>query len=226
MCGPSKLSFLYAWSPGPDRRNSNLIDRQSAAFVWHPTFDTFLGNYDVFRPYSYLLSYIYGSGFNAYNLSNDGYMRDSWTLASRLDYAVASNLNVYGSFLWAERTSNGYGWGCIAPTAVIMVSPFTAGPPNGNLQFIINGATGSPNIPDRALGWEVDAGFDWKLLEGLTTSLVLAYWAPGKWFNYACIDRSVQFWNFAPFAGNNFGVRPDKHIDPIFGGALSMVFAF
>jgi len=225
MCGPSKVSILYAWIPGPDRRNSNLIDRQSAAFVWHPSFDTFLGNFDVFRPYSYLLCHFYGSGFNAYDLSNDGYVRDSCVVGSRLDYAVASNLNIYGTFVWAERTANGYGWGCIAPQTLGLLPPFTAALANGNLQFATNGATGSPNIPDRALGWEVDAGFDWKLVEGLTTSLLFAYWTPGKWFNYACIDRSVPAWN-VPGPGNNFGVRPNKTIDPIFGGLCSLVFSF
>ena len=116
FCGPAKVSFISAWTPGPDRRNSTLIGKQSAAFVWHPTFDLFLGNYDVFRPYSWLFTYNYGSGFNAYNLSLDGYLRDAWILGSRVDYAVAANLNVYGTFLWAERTSNGYGWGAIAPS--------------------------------------------------------------------------------------------------------------
>ena len=217
MCGPAKVSALYAWSPGPDRRNAALIGKQQAAFVWHPTFDTFLGNYDVFRPYSFLLSYNYGSGFNAYNLSNDGYMRDSYVLATRLDYAVAANLNLYGSFMWAERTSNGYGWGCI--------SPQTPAAPTGNVAFAINGAAGSPNIPDRALGWEIDTGFDWKLVEGFTTSLLFAYWVPGKWFNYACIDRSVPAWN-VPVAGNFFGTRPDKTIDPILGGQVNMAFSF
>ncbi len=225
MCGPAKLSFLYMWTPGPDRRNSTLIDRQSAAFVWHPTFDTFLANYDVCRPYSYLLSYVYGSGLNAYDLSNDGSMRDSWMLATRLDYAVAANLNVYGTFVWAERTSNGYGWGVIAPTDPLMPPQFVPAANTGNLQFAFNGAAGSPNIPDRALGWEVDAGFDWKLLEGFTTSFLVGYWAPGKWFNYACIDRSVPAWN-VPAPGNFFGTRPDKRIDPIVGGFVSMVFSF
>jgi hypothetical protein len=217
LCGPAKLSFLSVWSPGPDRRAGALIDRQSAAFVWHPTFDTFLANYDVFRPYSYLLSYVYGSGFNAYDLSNDGYMRDSWVLATRFDYAVAANLNLFGTFMWAERTSNGYGWGCISPA-------FPAAP-TGNVAFAINGAAGSPNIPDRALGWEVDAGFSWKLLEGFTTNFTIAYWAPGKWFNYACIDRSILSWN-VPTAANFFGTLPDKKIDPIVGVQANMIFSF
>jgi len=225
ICGPAKLSLISAWTPGPDRRNSALIGKQSAAFVWHPSFDLFLGNYDVFRPYSWLFTYNYGSGFNAYNLSLDGYLRDAWVLGARLDYAVAANLNVYGTFLWAERTSNGYGWGCISPSNPTF--------PSGNLTFAINGnaanngapVAGLPNIPDRALGWEVDAGADWQLLEGFTFGILAAYWQPGKWFNYATIDKSVPAWN-VPAAANNFGTRPDKKIDPIFGGQVTMSFAF
>jgi hypothetical protein len=57
VSGPMKLSLLYARTPGPDRRNFTLIGKQQAAFVWHPTFDRHLANYDVFRPYSFLLSY-------------------------------------------------------------------------------------------------------------------------------------------------------------------------
>ncbi len=217
FCGPAKVSFISAWTPGPDRRNSTLIDKQSAAFVWHPTFDLFLGNYDVFRPYSWLFTYNYGSGFNAYNLSLDGYLRDAWILGSRVDYAVAANLNVYGTFLWAERTSNGYGWGAISPAGAIF--------PSADLIFNIRGAFGSPNIPDRSLGWEVNAGFDWQLLEGFTVGFLAAYWQPGKWFNYACIDRSVPGWN-VPTAANNFGTRPDKSIDSIFGSQVQMTLSF
>jgi len=225
FCGPAKVSFISAWTPGPDRRNSALIGKQSAAFVWHPTFDLFLGNYDVFRPYSWLFTYNYGSGFNAYNLSLDGYLRDAWILGSRADYAVAANLNVYGTFVWMERTSNGYGWASIAPNDPALPAQFVGLAKDGNIQFAINGAAGSPNIPDRSLGWEVNAGLDWQLLEGFTVGFLAAYWQPGKWFNFACADRSVPGWN-APTAANNFGTRPDKQIDPIFGGQAVMSLSF
>ena len=226
MSGPGRLTLLSVWSPGPDRRNSQLIGRQSAAFVWHPTFDTFLGNYDVLRPYSYLFTYNYGAGFDAYNLSLDGYLRDAWVLASRLDYAVAANLNWYGTFLWADRTSNGYGWACISPNDINMPPQFTNRIGNdGNVQFALNGAAGSPNIPDRSLGWEVTTGVDWQILDGLTVGFLAAYWQPGRWFSYACIDRSVPEWN-VPSAGNNWGTRPAKTIDPIFGGQFTMNFTF
>lgn len=225
IIGPAKVSLLNAWTPGPDRRNSALINKQPAAFVWHPTFDTLLGNFDVFRPYSFILSYNYGSGLNAYNLSLDGYMRDAWVLATRMDYAVASNLNVYGTFLWAERTSKGYGWASIAPNDNNLPPQFAATPNDGNLQWAINGAAGSPNIPDTALGWEVNLGADWQLLEGYTVGFLIGYWKPGRWFNYACIDRSVLNWN-QPTPGNFWGTRPDRTIDPIVAGQFTMNFSF
>jgi hypothetical protein len=114
-----------------------------------------------------------------------------------------------------ERTSNGYGWGAIAPAGIF----------SSDLQFSINGASRSPNIPDRSLGWEVNAGFDWQLLEGFTVGFLAAYWQPGKWFNYACIDRSVPAWD-TPTAANNFGTRPNKSIDPIFGSQVQMSLSF
>jgi hypothetical protein len=239
--GPAKVSLLYAKTPGPDRRNGQLIDKQSAAFVWHPTFDTFLGNYDVFRPYSFIFTYNYGSGFAAYNLSLDGYLRDAQVLAARLDFAAAANLNVYGTFMYAKRTSNGYGWGCISPLAIQSVAGAGAGSisvadnVDGNVHFNLNGNLGDgvttlgaaiPNIPDTALGYEINGGVDWQLLDGFTTGLLVGYWQPGKWFNYACIDRSVIGWRNTPGATNNWGTRPDKTIDPIIAGQFTMTFSF
>lgn len=225
IVGPAKISLLNAWTPGPDRRRSLLLDKQAAAFVWHPTFDTLLGNFDVFRPYSFIMSYNYGGGLNAYNLSLDGYMRDAWVLATRIDYAVAANLNFYGTFLWAERTSKGYGWASIAPNDNNLPPQFVTTPNDGNIQFAINGAAGSPNVPDTGLGWEVNLGADWQLLGGYTVGFLVGYWKPGKWFNYACVDRSVPNWNL-PVAGNFWGTRPDKEIAPVVAGQFTMNFSF
>jgi hypothetical protein len=218
--GPIKASLLQAWMPGPDRRNGALIDRQSAAFVWHPTLESYLGSFNVFRPYSYIFSYDYGSGLNGYNLSRDGFVRDALVVALRIDYAVAANLNVYGSFCYARRTSDGYGWGCIAPNDTF----FDGIANDGNLRFNVNGVPGSPNIPEKALGYEIDTGFEWKLLEGWSANVVLGYWQPGPWFSYACIDRSVPNWNLP--GASNFGTRPYKTIDPVIGGEFSFNFQF
>jgi len=238
VAGPAKVVLLYAWTPGPDRRNGALIGKQSAAFVWHPNFDNFLGNYDVFRPYSFIFTYNYGAGFNAYNLSLDGYLRDAWVLGARFDYSIAANLNAYGTFMWAERTSHGYAWGCISPD-IRPAPPGTSGGIVFGLNGVGTGVAGGegvpvalgfsnparPNIPDTGLGWEVNAGVDWKLLEGWQAGILVGYWQPGKWFSYACIDRSVPGWETG-VPGNFFGTRPDRKIDPILGGQVSLTFAF
>jgi hypothetical protein len=221
MIASAKISLLHSRLPGPDRRNGILIGKQSAAFVWHPTYDSHLGNYSLFHPYSYMLASDYGAGLKAFDLSANGYLRDAWVMAARLDYAVAANLNWFITGVWAERTSNGYGWGCLAPND----SAFNGIPNDGNISLNLNGAAGSPNIPDGALGYEWSTGLDWKLLEGWQLSGVFAFWQPGKWFNYACIDRSVPAWN-VPSPGNLYGVRPDKHIDPVIGGEVTMIFSF
>ncbi|MCA1961560.1 MAG: hypothetical protein LDL33_12285, partial [Desulfomonile sp.] len=224
MAGPARVTLLTAWSPGPDRRNQQMYDVQSAAFVWHPTFDTHLGNFSVFRPYSYLFSYNYGSGLNAYNLSGDGYIRDAFVLAGRFDYSVASNLNIYGSIMYANRTAHGYSWGCIGPHLNAGAFADENGV-DGNIGIEINRYPNSPNIPDTALGYEINTGLDWQLLDGWTMSIVLGYWQPGKWFSYACIDRSVPDWPNG-VVGNNFGTRPGRTIDPVFGGEFSLSFSF
>jgi hypothetical protein len=222
MMGNAKLTFLSAWTPGPERRAGTLIDKQPAAFVRHPNYDRRLGNLSVFRPYTYIFGYDYGSGLGAYSLNYNGYVRDAWVLAARLDYAAAANLNFFGSIFYAQRTFDGYSWGCLGPNAGRGNFPNT---PDGNLNLVINRYPASPNIPDTALGYEVDLGFDWRLLEGWNLGFLIGYWKPGKWFNYACIDRSVAGWETGN-AANNFGVRPNREIDPILGGQVTMTFSY
>jgi len=90
----------------------------------------------------------------------------------------------------------------------------------------------APNVPDHDLGWEATVGFEWKLLENYRLRGLLAYWQPGKWFNYACVDRSVQAWNRETRTNINttpyypFGVNPDRVIDPIIGGEVALTADF
>ncbi|MCL4552424.1 MAG: hypothetical protein M1305_02555, partial [Candidatus Marsarchaeota archaeon] len=121
-----------------------------------------------------------------------------------------------------EQAELGYSWGCIGPNAGRGAFPVT---PDGNVNFNFNRYPASPNIPDRSLGYEIDAGLDWKLLEGCTAGVLVAYWQPGKWFSYACIDRSVPGWESGTTA-NSFGTQPGRTIDPVLGGQFSLNFAF
>ncbi len=157
VCGPTKLSLLTAWSPGPDGRAGILIDKQPAAFVRDHRFDRILGNFDVLKSYSYLFAFNYGSGLAAYNLSADGFLRDAFVLAARLDYAVASNLNLFGGFLYANRTSQGYSWGCIGPNAGLAGSVFAA-ESDGNISIAWIDTRLLPISPTRLSGTRLISG--------------------------------------------------------------------
>lgn len=217
LSGPLKVGFLYAWLSGGDRRGwgSNTgvsavrqIDRNGILRS-----DSF-ANTGLFRPYSYLQVYSYGLGNFVDTTTTYGYAEDASVYGARLDYSIAANLNVYGTFFWADRASkSGFGWGAISPDPNAANGEVLFGPsaPNSGA-----GPVGAPNIPDTNLGWEVDVGMDWKLLEGLNVLTTLAYWQPGNWYKFACIDKAVPNWG-APSAANNWGINPDRAIDPIWG---------
>ena len=167
-------------------------------------------NTGVFRPYSYLMVYGYGLGTSFARDTGNGFVQDATFYGGRLDYAAAANLNLFGSFAWAERFSqSGFLWGCLRPatnlpaggasntlTVATTTAPGVGGmfttttqPYAGQVAFNNSSPSGGnrfPTIPDGALGYEIDAGFDWKLLEGLTARCTMGYWVPGKWFRYAC----------------------------------------
>ncbi len=225
--GPFRVSFLHAFVPGPDRRHGVLIDRQPVIVnPYLPNFDAIIyhpdhGNSILFRSYSSILVNNYASGVRALNRSDEGYLVDASVLAVRVDYAIAANLNAYASFLHAVRTSHGYGWGAIRPILTDDGRYVTV------LTPVRNFTAPSPSIPDNDLGWEVGFGFDWKLFESLMMSFSAAYWDPGRWFNFACVDRSVPGWSDAnAFRVAPWGVNPNREINGVFGLNCSLAVNF
>ncbi|MEW6351056.1 MAG: hypothetical protein AB1646_18520 [Thermodesulfobacteriota bacterium] len=221
--GPAKVSLMGARIPGFDRRHGVLIDKQpnglwvgpenhpGALIHLHPE----LSNTGFFNPYTYLMVWSYGGGTGTLNSNLDGQLVDANAVGGRLDYAVAANLNLWGSLFYAERTSHAYGWGFIAPDG------------NGSVTYTAlgTGATPSPSIPDRALGYEFGGGLDWALLEGLRFNTRVAYWLPGKWFNYACRSRENPGWA-TPGPDNNWGIQPNRTIDSVFGLQMQVIGEF
>jgi hypothetical protein len=247
MSGPAKVSFLYSWTPGPDRRHGIWIHNQT----WEmDSVGRAFSTATVWLPYSLLMGYQYGSGLNALNRNGEGLMSDAISYGARLDYAVAANLNLYGTFFYANRQSKGWPWGIItlAPSdgggraIVFGVAGKDAGGPTTvavlapQNDFLV----GAPNIPDDNLGWEVTLGADWKILEGLTMCMRGAYWEVGNWFKYACVDKSLAnaftvtpvgaFAFLNPYIGGVVGgplaVNPNRGIDPIwmFQGVMVVDF--
>jgi hypothetical protein len=223
--GPTKLSILYAFMPGQDRRYGKPVNKQP--FVQQPL----PAAYGLFRPYTYLLGYAYGSGVNAFDYDRNGYLNQAWILATRLDYAVAANLNLYGTFLWAERSSFGYGFGFIRPSQTPAVSRAVdgTGAPVDQVKYTpsvsYSDNPGAFSIPDLSLGWEAMLGMDWMLLENYRFSFLGSFWQPGRWFNYACIDRGVNSWD-VPTKNNRWGVNPERVIDPVIGGEVRLTVLF
>lgn len=210
--GPTKLSVLYAWLAGPDRRGGKQIDQTGLQTDVGIRSNPF-ANTGFFRPYSYLMVYSYGLGTHMNADTLNGTAEDASIWAARIDYAVAANLNIFSSFFWADRTNkSGYGWGFIRPDP--------AHP--GLVQWADR--NGAPNIPDPNLGYEIATGMDWKLLEGFTLTLTTSYWKPGKWFSYACADKFLPNWNL-PTGGENFGwgVLPNRGIDSVWGMELKFI---
>jgi hypothetical protein len=195
--GPVSAKVFYSFMPGPDRRHGILIDKQP--FIQ----DEIRAAFGVFEPYSIVLSYFFGGGVDA-----PAHINDAAVYAAKVDYMLAANLIVEASFLKAYRTSHGYGWGYIRPSAATF----------GSIDYNSVGSytNPSPSIPENDLGWEVTAGVTWKLLEEFVVAVRGAYWQPGRWFNYACIDKAVPNWDI-PVAANNWGVNPNRDIDAVMG---------
>lgn len=206
--GPAKVSFLVTHIPGPERRHGILIRNQP--FIQDPERSA----YGVFYPYCILMAKYYGAGIDSYRD-----MSAADVLAGQVSYMLASNLDLYGSLMYARRASQGFGWGYVMPTRVRdSGDPITTGPVFGILNFANRGNfdSPSPTVPSRELGYELNIGVAWRLLENWNLHVRTAYWWPGTWFNYACIDKSVPGWT-VPAAANNFGVNPNRVIDPVAG---------
>jgi hypothetical protein len=223
ICGPSKLTMNYVRATGNDP--TDRYDDQDAA-------DGDSGVRAGYIKYWGLLMYdMYGTGSN-WDAAGEGQPTDFDHLGARLDYAVASNLNVFGIYSYAWRDQpNGWTLGGDGRGAV---RRFT----NNDLLAAQNGGftalTNSPvPIPDsaREIGWEVDAGFDWKLLENMVWSSTFAYWKPGSWWAYA-YPNTAAIYRAHPGAAiltadyTNGRVGLDRDIAPLFAVQSDLTINF
>ena len=207
VLGPAKLSLMWAQASGPDRgtRDQNPTKIYAAFPI----------NYQVLEPYNYLMFCTYGGGtLGNPNLNNwfgnsahedgTGQMTDARAFACRIDYALAANVNVWGSFMWAERLEkNGYWAGQFGTGNWYGADQVSNGFPGNEsaaaaqLWKLNNwGGPGpyNPYVDDSLIGWEMGSGLDWKLLEGVTLRARYAYWQPGGWFDQAFFAVTNTFY--------------------------------
>jgi len=174
--GPAKATLAWFQASGPVLNTGN----PTKAYADYPI------NYQATEPYQYLMGQVYAGGTNSYSgllLPGDGngMLGDMYAFAGRMDYAVASNLNAWASYFWASRLEqNGWWFGHFNSDGT------TASAASRAAFRALNGrAAGNPFVDKGFVGWELNLGLDWKLLEGMTFKGRYAYWQPGEWFYQA-----------------------------------------
>ncbi len=222
MAGPMKVSNIYAAVTG-----GFWGDKTYNVYALHAggvpgTSNSALGNTVVFKPYSLLMIRNYGGGTSFDSLAYEGSLDNAWFLGSRVDYAIAANLNMWTAVSGAwrlDRSSNS--WGYVRPS----IGPF------GQVGYAL--APGAPRfIPNDDIGWEVYGGIDWKLLEGLRVTAEGAWFEPGLWWRHATpssIDPAGVANTFveltAPSVANG-ALNPFRTIDPIVAFYVSCYWEF
>ncbi|MBI5570506.1 MAG: hypothetical protein HY914_11220 [Desulfomonile tiedjei] len=225
FAGPAKLTLAHFYRSGDDRRGGILETRNATGsflgtFVYDK-FDRFVswwgGGDTPIKPYEFLLG-LYGTGNNSYTAAGKCTFEDFVAIAGRLDYAAAANLNFFGSVIKAWRASK-------TGTPIGMYDgvelPSTAG---GGIA--LRGPT--PNVDNTDLGWEVNVGLNWKLLEGVSYNFLFAYWQPGQWFNQAFRDLTYAgpINTVNPWLLPNGAVRPGRPIDALVAVQTGVLLQF
>jgi hypothetical protein len=132
-------------------------------------------------------------------------MGDAFALAARIDYAAAANLNLWGSYIHARRAEkHGYWAGSFGNALVPAYNNIGASYPTTSSAAFVAGAVSTvspvqaslfkaqygggdmdPFVADDFIGWEAQAGVDWKLLENFSMQMAYSYWQLGPWFDQA-----------------------------------------
>jgi hypothetical protein len=217
MAGPAKTTLAAFYRTGHQRSGGQLNFASSNGSTGITNVSDKWNQYVVvggantaIAPYNFLIGY-WGTGNNSYDASGYPTYLDFLGYAARIDYALASNLNLFTSYIYARRaSSSSTGWGQYG----------------GGVALLPVNAVSS-NVPDNNLGWEWDLGCNWKLLESMTFNFKFGYWKPGDWFKFAYMDLSTTntITDPAP-GGGSVRVNPSRSIDPIIGTEFSLLVNF
>jgi hypothetical protein len=227
VCGPSKVTLNYVRATGDDPSTRHTTEDAA---------DSEQGLSACYmKDWGYLMYYMYGTG-DGWDAAGYGQPTNFQHVGGKVDYAVAANLNIFGLFSYAWRDQpNAYTLGGDWRGGI---RPFT----NDDIAFqqgIIGAASGrfagQQAVPDHAreIGWEVDAGLTWKLLENLNWNTIFAYWKPGIWWSYAYPDTAAIYRanggaSIASSAANGpvATSRVGRNIDPLFATETSIMIKF
>jgi hypothetical protein len=153
--GPSKVTLNYVRATGDDPSTRNTSE--DAAVAEQSINACYISDW------GYLMYYMYGTG-DGWDGAGYGQPTNFHHLGARVDHAVAANLNIYTllSYAWrdqpnAYRLGGDYG---------ISARLWT----NNDIRTFQAGTFVGQAVPDscKIIGYEVDLGLQWKLLENLT----------------------------------------------------------
>ena len=202
--GPLKLSLMFGLASGPVLNNGNrlrnvpaggffLSAATPAPFEPGPNPKVYVPwaiNYQALEPYEFLMFNTYAGGNNGgwnaldftYVADDHGMMTDGYCLAGRIDYSLAANLNLWGSYIWAhrlERAGTYFGQfqssGSLAAGSIPNLKAFYADAGR-------SWGTGNDYVSDGFIGWEVNLGVDWELLESVAFRCRYSFLAAGRVF--------------------------------------------
>lgn len=221
LCGPAKVTFNYVRATGDDP--STRVTSEDAVAG-----DQGL-NACYIKDWGYLMYYMYGTG-DGWDAAGYGQPTNFHHAGVKFDYAVASNLNLFAVYAYAWRDQpNAYRLG---GNYRLGIQPFT----NNDILTAQTGGFAGHAVPDhaRAIGWEVDFGANWKILEHLTWNTIVAFWQPGAWWSYAYPDTaSLYRVGIIPNNNPNNAVgemnatgRAGRSIDPLFAVETTLLISF
>jgi hypothetical protein len=218
--GPAKVTLSYVRATGDDpssrKTDEDAMDGDTTATSC------------FMKQWGYLMYYMYGTG-DGFNAAGEGNPTNFQHVGGRLDYAVAANLNVFGVYSYAWRDQ---------PQAYRLGGNYLDGLKlwgNDDLWTVQKAGLVAGHdlpVPDSArdIGWEVNAGLNWKLLENFTWSTTFAYWQPGTWWSYAYPNTAhiyVLAAGGTPVANKvNAIYGAGRAIDPLMAVETTMRFNF
>jgi len=217
--GPGKVTVSYVRATGDDPSTRFTIEDAAAAEQG--------ASACFMKQWGYLMYYMYGTG-DGWDAEGAGQPTNFHHAGIRYDHAIASNLNLSCTYSYAWRDQpNAYTFG---GDYRYQARHFT----NNDLRAYQLGTATRRPVPDhyREIGWEVDLGVSWKLLENLAWNTTVAYWKPGNWWgaafpNTAAI-RTLANGAAIPDPGTeaNAIINHDRGIDPLIAVETNLLVTF